>query len=73
MLFHEAIAKFNSMYGLPCTETPTTELQGDLVSKLGVDGKPIHDERGKVQKGPGYWKPEPKLKEMLLQRLSNAS
>ena len=32
------------------------------MSKLGVDGKPIYDERGKVMKGPGYWKPEPAIK-----------
>jgi hypothetical protein len=31
------------------------------MSKLGPDGKPIYDERGKVMKGPGYWKPEPML------------
>lgn len=31
-------------------------------SKLGEDGQPIYDERGKVMKGPGYWKPEPKLR-----------
>lgn len=31
-------------------------------SKLGADGKPIYDERGKVQKGQNYWKPEPKIK-----------
>lgn len=30
-------------------------------SKLGADGKPIYDERGKVMKGPGYWKPEPMI------------
>ncbi len=140
MLFHEAIAKFNQMYGLPCTKTPTTALQGNLVdrlrnfknimleefeevddiiykieageleidvltdladwlgdiqvycasemarmglpldetlaiimqsnfSKLGADGLPIYDERGKVLKGKSYWKPEPKLKEMLLARM----
>lgn len=34
-------------------------------SKLGADGKPIYDERGKVQKGPNYWKPEPELSNML--------
>lgn len=34
-------------------------------SKLGADGNPIYDERGKVQKGPGYWKPEPQIKELL--------
>lgn len=34
-------------------------------SKLGEDGKPIYDERGKIMKGPGYWKPEPKIAEYL--------
>lgn len=34
-------------------------------SKLGANGEPIYDERGKVMKGPGYWKPEPKIREML--------
>lgn len=34
-------------------------------SKLGADGKPIYDERGKVMKGPGYWKPEAKIEELL--------
>lgn len=31
------------------------------MSKLGEDGKPIKDGRGKVLKGPGYWKPEPMI------------
>lgn len=34
-------------------------------SKLGADGEPIYDERGKVLKGPHYWKPEPKISELL--------
>jgi predicted HAD superfamily Cof-like phosphohydrolase len=34
-------------------------------SKLGEDGEPIYDERGKFQKGPNYWKPEPLIKELL--------
>ena len=34
-------------------------------SKLGEDGKPITDERGKVLKGPGYWKPEPMIKKYI--------
>jgi len=34
-------------------------------SKLGEDGKPIIDERGKIMKGPNYWKPEPKISEFL--------
>lgn len=32
------------------------------MSKLGEDGKPVKDERGKVMKGPNYWKPEPVIK-----------
>lgn len=34
-------------------------------SKLGADGKPIYDGNGKFLKGPSYWKPEPKIKELL--------
>ncbi len=34
-------------------------------SKLGEDGKPIHNEHGKFMKGPNYWKPEPKIRELL--------
>ena len=36
-------------------------------SKLGEDGQPVYDHRGKVMKGPGYWKPEPKIQELLSQ------
>lgn len=35
-------------------------------SKLGLDGLPIHDERGKVMKGPNYWKPEPTIHAYLI-------
>jgi hypothetical protein len=35
-------------------------------SKLGLDGLPIHDERGKVLKGPNYWKPEPTIHAYLI-------
>ncbi len=38
-------------------------------SKLGEDGKPIKDERGKFLKGPNYWKPEPKIRELLMKYL----
>lgn len=34
-------------------------------SKLGADGKAIIDADGKVQKGPNYFKPEPKLAALL--------
>ncbi len=38
-------------------------------SKLDQDGNPSYDERGKVLKGPNYWKPEPKIKEILKKKL----
>lgn len=37
-------------------------------SKLDADGWPLKDADGKFLKGPFYWKPEPKIRE-LLQRL----
>jgi predicted HAD superfamily Cof-like phosphohydrolase len=35
------------------------------MSKLGEDGKPIYDERGKVMKGPNYWRPEPQIRRYI--------
>jgi predicted HAD superfamily Cof-like phosphohydrolase len=34
-------------------------------SKLGPDGEPIYDARGKVLKGVNYWKPEPMIRRLL--------
>ena len=34
------------------------EVQNSNMSKLGTDGKPIYNERGKVMKGPKYFKPD---------------
>ena len=34
------------------------EVQSSNMSKLGVDGKPIYNESGKVMKGPKYFKPD---------------
>ena len=34
------------------------EVQNSNMSKLGKDGKPIYNERGKVMKGPNYFKPD---------------
>ena len=34
------------------------EVQKSNMSKLGVDGKPIYNEKGKVMKGPNYFKPD---------------
>ena len=58
-------------FGLPLDATLELIMQSNF-SKLGADGKPIYDERGKVQKGPNYWKPEPKIRAMLEGRLSGS-
>ena len=34
------------------------EVQSSNMSKLGADGKPIYNEKGKVMKGPNYFKPD---------------
>lgn len=39
------------------------------MSKLGEDGKPLYDARGKVLKGPGYWKPEPMIQRLIEARI----
>ena len=39
------------------------EVQRANMSKLGKDGKPIYDEKGKVMKGPNY--SEPNLKQFI--------
>jgi hypothetical protein len=51
-------------FGLPLDRILAIIMQSNF-SKLGADGKPIYDERGKVQKGPHYWKPEPAIKLLL--------
>ena len=55
-------------WGLPLPEVLRVIMESNF-SKLGADGKPIYDERGKVMKGPNYWKPEPKLRDMLSREL----
>ena len=40
------------------------EVQNSNMSKLGLDGKPIYNEKGKVMKGPNYYKPN--LNKLLL-------
>jgi len=34
------------------------EVQNSNMSKLGNDGKPIYNDKGKVMKGPKYFKPD---------------
>ena len=40
-----------------------SEVQKSNMSKLGEDGKPIYNEKGKVMKGPKYF--EPNLKQFI--------
>jgi predicted HAD superfamily Cof-like phosphohydrolase len=53
-------------HGIPI-EAVLEIIMDSNASKLGDDGKPIKDARGKFLKGPNYWKPEPKIKELLSQ------
>ena len=39
------------------------EVQKSNMSKLGTDGKPIYNEKGKVMKGPNFF--EPNLKQFI--------
>lgn len=57
-------------FGLPVDETLSIIMQSNF-SKMGADGKPIYDEFNKLQKGPNYWKPEPKLAEMIQRRIDS--
>ena len=34
------------------------EVQNSNMSKLGTDGKPIYNDKGKVMKGPNFFKPD---------------
>jgi len=51
-------------YGLPLEQVLNVIMDSNE-SKLGADGNPIYDQNGKFLKGPNYWKPEPKIRELL--------
>lgn len=51
-------------YGIPLEDVLDIIMDSNQ-SKLGADGNPIYDANGKFLKGPNYWKPEPKIKELL--------
>ena len=46
-----------------------SEVQRSNMSKLGEDGKPIYNEKGKVMKGPKYF--EPNLRQFIEQIFNN--
>lgn len=58
-------------YGLPLEDVLDVIMDSNE-SKLGADGNPIYDANGKFLKGPNYWKPEPKLRELLAKGLEGA-
>ncbi len=51
-------------WDIPVAETLMIIMDSNF-SKLGEDGKAIVQD-GKVMKGPNYWKPEPKIAQLLL-------
>lgn len=51
-------------FGLPMKEILRIIMQSNF-SKLQADGTVKYDANGKVEKGPGYWKPEPLLRDLL--------
>jgi len=55
---------FATSWGIPVDKVLSIIMESNF-SKLDENGKVIKDERGKVLKGPNYWKPEPKIKELL--------
>lgn len=57
-------------YGLPLEQVLDVIMDSNQ-SKLGADGNPIYDSNGKFLKGPNYWKPEPKINELLSQLMES--
>lgn len=56
-------------HGIPVQGTLDIIMASNF-SKLDENGKPIYRESdGKVMKGPNYWKPEPQIRDMLLNNL----
>lgn len=59
-------------YGIPMDHIRTLVMASNQ-SKLGDDGLPIYDERGKFLKGPNYWKPEPAIRAVLAYAQENGN
>lgn len=56
-------------YGIPLEEVLDVIMDSNE-SKLGADGKPIYDSNGKFLKGPNYWKPEPRIRDLLHEHMN---
>ncbi|WP_231600724.1 MULTISPECIES: pyrophosphatase [Burkholderia] len=57
-------------YGIPLEDVLSIIMDSNE-SKLGADGMPIYDDNGKFLKGPNYWKPEPKIRQLLQAAIAN--
>lgn len=51
-------------YGIPLEDVLDIIMDSNE-GKLGADGNPIYDANGKFLKGPNYWKPEAKIRQLL--------
>jgi predicted HAD superfamily Cof-like phosphohydrolase len=58
-------------FGLPWGPVMEIIMQSNF-SKMGADGNPIYDDKGKLQKGPNYWKPEPEIASVLAGQIAQA-
>lgn len=52
-------------FGIP-SELVLGIIMASNMSKLSETGEPLYDERGKVLKGPKYWRPEPQIERTLV-------
>lgn len=59
-------------YGIPLEEVLEIIMDSNE-SKLGADGEPIYNEQGKFMKGSNYWKPEPKIRELLEAKMKQSA
>lgn len=59
-------------YGLPNDEVLATIMDSNF-SKLGSDGLPIYNDKGKVLKGPNYFKPEKALFKLIAWKLEQGN
>lgn len=51
-------------WGLPLEKILEVIMESNF-SKLDDKGQPIYDHRGKVMKGPGYWRPEERIQQLI--------
>lgn len=56
-------------YGFPLEEVLDIIMDSNE-SKLDAEGNPIYDVNWKFLKGPNYWKPEPRIRDLLKRNIS---